>query len=484
MHPQHLLARLLRWGATPTRFFVVVALTVGCVIAAFVRPFAGDDESSHFARAYAITRGDFVLDVRGFGVGSELPKGVIDEVSKIASLGGAPRSAALHRWNVAVADGPDEFVSYPMATVSPAGHIAMAAGVGVGRAVGAAPLLLLYLARFMNLFVYVGIVWSVLRITPVLRWPLAFIAVFPNVLMVAGTASPDALAVAMVIASICLALVVRDRLIKNVEVGRSMWIASFVVALVLGNAKAPYFLAIGMFVLPWLRSRGSVRVALTAVATVAIVIGTTWALAFGDRYVLGAYVGPEHPSAIQRVIGGLPHPGDLNATAQWAKLRDNPTRLVVAAWRTAKLEGGAIISQSFFDYGLWRPPLWLAALAFLAVFLARASTADDDRAYFTRVERCLLWLMATTIATLMLLSLFVYDTPSKQVSLHIEGMQGRYVAPLLALVVVALPTMPKIRVRRRWVKLSSIAGCCVVGFAVIHGTYPAFFAKLFSSFPQ
>ena len=199
-----------------------------------------------------MTRGDMMLEVRGFGVGSDLPGGLVDEMTRLRVLGGtAERSATWRRWNVDIAAGRDEFVSYPMATLSPIGHAPSAIGIGFGRMFGASPFVLLLLARFANLLCYVVVVAAVLRVVPVLRWPLAWIGTFPSVLFVAANASPDAFAVAMVIAAIGLALLIRDRKIRNVAISKAEWCAVFAVAVGLGNAKAPYFLAIGVLALPW-----------------------------------------------------------------------------------------------------------------------------------------------------------------------------------------------------------------------------------------
>ena len=140
VHPNRVFTDGLRWLGTPTRLFLIVALLVGSAVALLARPFAADDETTHFERAYAITRGDLVAEVRGYGVGSELPKGVVDEVTRLTALGGSQRSAAWRRWNAHPATGADEFVSYPMATLSPGGHASMAIGIGIGRMLGAARL--------------------------------------------------------------------------------------------------------------------------------------------------------------------------------------------------------------------------------------------------------------------------------------------------------------------------------------------------------
>src|SRR5690242_13480810 len=139
--------RLVRPLVTPTRVFVIVALVTGVTVALFARPFAGDDEQTHFYRAYAITRGDLMLQVRGLGVGSNIPTGIVNETTRLFALGTSPRSDALRRWDVSVHNGADEFVSYPMATLSPIGHAPAAIGVGLGRIFGASPLVMMFLAR-------------------------------------------------------------------------------------------------------------------------------------------------------------------------------------------------------------------------------------------------------------------------------------------------------------------------------------------------
>src|SRR5947209_17479691 len=100
------LVRVMRPFSTPARFFVVVALVTGIAIVMLARPFSGDDEPTHFWRAYAITRGDLMLEVRGFSVGSELPTGVVNEGTHVFALGTSPRGDAWRRWDVHVRNGP------------------------------------------------------------------------------------------------------------------------------------------------------------------------------------------------------------------------------------------------------------------------------------------------------------------------------------------------------------------------------------------
>lgn len=474
------LVRLVRPFSTPTRFFVIVALVTGVAVAVLARPFSGDDEPTHFWRAYAITRGDLMLQVRGYGVGSELPSGVVNEGTRLFALGTSPRSDTWRRWDATVHDGPDEFVSYPMAQISPLGHVPAAIGVGIGRLFGASPLLLMLLGRLANLSAYIGIVYSILRVVPVLRWPLAFVGVFPNAIYVAATISPDAFAVAMVIATVGLALLMRDRVIRGVPIGRATWIAAFVAAVALGNAKGPYFLAIGLFVLPWLRApRGNTRRLLVGAALVTVAVGGIWSLGFGDRYVLRAYVGPEHAFPIERLLGGSRHPPGLDSTAQWKALRENPTRIVAATGRMVVHEGRRVFSESLFDYGLWVPAWWLAALGFAFLFLVRFSTPEPDRPHLTALERTLAWLLLALVTGLMLLSLFVYDTPAHQQAVEINGMQGRYVAPLLPLLVLALPTVPRLRARVGVLAVGQVALSGVAIFAAAFGTYPPIFVQIF-----
>ncbi len=481
----HQLARGVRSLATPVRFFCVTALVIGFAVAVLTRPFAGDDEQTHFARSYAITRGDLILEVRGFGVGSDLPSGLTQEMTKLRVVGGTERrSATWERWNDAVADGPDEFVSYPMATLSPAGHIPSAVGIGVGRIFGASPLVLLILARIANLLFYVAIVAAILRVVPVLKWPLAWIGVFPSALFVAANASPDAFAVAMVIAAIGLALLIRDRKLRDAPISRTEWFAVFATAFALGNAKAPYFFVIGVFALPWLRARGAHRMLVAAVVATTMVIGGIWITAFSDRFVLGAYVGSENASPIEKMLGGLPHPGTLDPTLQWERLRDDPSRFVAATWHTATRQGERIGATALFDYGLWVPPWWLSLAGFLLLLAVRFSTPEQDRAHFSRTERFLMSAMLALLAGFMLLSLFVYDTVTVQDSLEITGMQGRYLAPLLPLLMIAIPTVPRLRIPRAFIVVAHTGLMAVLVYAVTFGVYPSYFVKILQTIPQ
>ena len=200
--------------------------------------------------------------------------------------------------------------------------------------------------------------------------------------------------------------------------------------------------------------------------------------------MLGAYVGSEHASPIEKALGGLPHPGTLDPTLQWERLRNDPSNFVTASWHMATRQGDRITSTALFDYGLWVPPWWLAVLGFMLLALIRFSTPEADRARLSRVERCLLLTLLAMLCAIMLLSLFVYDTVTDQTSLEITGMQGRYLAPLLPLLMITIPALPRLRTRWQYLIIAQTSLFGIVMFAVIFGVYPSYFVQILQAIPQ
>jgi hypothetical protein len=463
------------WLSSPVRCFVTLALIGGIAVVGLARPRAPHDEDTHFFRAYAITEGHLTLEVHGGGVGSRLPVGVVHEFATLHLDGAKGLGSAWSDWNDPTPGGRHKFVSYPMSALSFVGHIPAAVGIAIGRAFGTSLFVMLLLARLANLLTYVAIVAAALRVVPVLRWPLTFAALFPNVLFVAAVVSPDALIMASVIATIALMLYVRDRVRRSEPIPKRIWMAAIVVAILLGNAKAPYFLASAVWIVPLLSAPRRTRIACASVGALAIVIGMTWTVTQSDRYVLDAPAGVLGERLTPFEALAAPQLGVLSSKDQWLELRQNPPSYGGAVWRMILHQGGAITRQSFIDYPLWVPPLGLAFAGLGWLLLVRFATEADDAARFTGRERITLWVVLAVVSIAMTMSLWIYDTPYRQQNPEIMGMEGRYVIPLIPLLIIALPRWSRVAdfVRRQYLVIGAAALIGVAVFAAARGEYPA-----------
>lgn len=463
-----------RWFADPARFFLTVTLVAGVAMAVLIPPLGGDDEGTHFSRGYAITQGKLVLEVQDNGVGSTLPGDLVEDLFRLRGEAADNRWAG---WEHVFDDAPHGdpvFTSYPMAALSPLGHVPEAIGIGLGRLMGLSAFGLFFMARLADLVVYAAIVFAGLRMVPVLRWPFALGMSAPHMVLVAGIASPDGLTVALVFSAVCLALTMRDRLQRAVPIGRGVWAAVFIVAFALGNAKAPYFAAVGVLLLPFLRAPAKGRAALAAACLVCLTVGAVWSLGASDRYVTGAYVGVKGDSlsdAMSAATYGKSRA--LDQDNQWFELRENPKALGGAIWRMVLHQSDRLVPETFFDYALWYTPVWLAVAGIAVVWFARLATPEWDRAHLSRRERAWVWLVFGGTLLLMLLSLFVYDTPYLQRNPEVMGMQGRYLLPLLPLFLVAMPSLRRLRALPLRVSVGlSLAALAVGVFITARGVYP------------
>ena len=413
-----------------------------------------------------------MLETRGRGVGSELPRQLVSEVTRVKFAGFGSNTAAWTHLHDESPSGPKQFVSYQMAALSFLGHLPSSIGIGIGRLFGSSVLLMLLMARCMNLLFYVGIVATALRAVPVARWPLTLAALFPNVFFVAAVVSPDALAVALVISTIALALLIRDRLRNGVAIPRSVWVAAYATALALGNAKAPYFFVVAVFGLACWWIHGRTRWLIVGVCIAAIGMGAFWSLVFSDRYVLGAdtAITSIHPSPLEEVAHAAA--GRFNPEGQWRKLRDNPPAFGGAVWRMVSKQGHRLLGETLIDYALWTPAPWLEFIGIAWLLLLRYAPQEGDSAQFRRSERGLLWFLLAGSTLAVLMSLWLFDTPYLQRDAQVMGMQGRYLIPLIPLLVIAMASQQRPRIPLPKLIGIQIVFAGLVGFAALRGHVP------------
>ncbi len=101
--------------------------------------------------------------------------------------------------------GPVKVLSY-VSHYGPIGYLPQAVGVGVGRLIGAPPLISFYLARLANLLVAVTLLFFAVRLAPFGKQLFVLIALLPVTMLELASVSCDALTIAGAILFISLVL--------------------------------------------------------------------------------------------------------------------------------------------------------------------------------------------------------------------------------------------------------------------------------------
>lgn len=137
-------------------FFAAYAL-LACIYSLAIGPFRGPDERNHFLRSYQISEGRLASSYRISEslVGGDLPA----SLSRLSEVRGNHQELHIEPQQIATARSLSldparrQFAEFSTAVYAPLAYVPAASAIAVGRAVGAGPLSLVYLARWGNLLV-------------------------------------------------------------------------------------------------------------------------------------------------------------------------------------------------------------------------------------------------------------------------------------------------------------------------------------------
>ena len=426
-------APMPRWQR-PATLFALMAGVLGWFYLIVTPPMRAPDERRHIRRIVQLASGGVTHPV-------PIPSGAAELVEAGRIVGrhhGLRRRSELpysfrdlsHLAAIQLrADEGVEFAGDRTMEYSPVPYLPAVAIVWIGIRTNLRPIVLLYASR-VTLFVSgVWLLYLAIRLVPDLQWMLCALALLPTVTFLRSCVSADTLTTAF--SFLLFALVVRLRDASR-PVERKHLVLLAAVGSSLALAKIVY-LPLTLAVVPVLVHRlGSRRGRYASTALVALlpwVLGMSWLWALGDSVAIG-------------------DPIRAQPEAQLALLLHEPARFVhvfMQSW----LSPAAMQTMSQWLVGRlllmnlripW--PFVIVCLGLLALlaFATPASCAPRP------LERGAFLLSA--LACTLILSLGAYLKWSTLGRENIQGIQGRYLIPLLPYLSFAL--LPPQRLRWRW----------------------------------
>ncbi len=421
------------------RWYLVLALVGVLPLILLTPPLQVPDEQQHFFRAYQVSEGTILASVRDHIPGGDLPSSLAEFSDRfIGSHRFLPTAENFRthyeplRLTLGARDAPldpgrREFVEFfGAASYSPLGYLPQAAGILVGRAFGAGPLVLLYLARLANGLAAIVAVTAALRILPLGGMLALAAALMPMAIYMFASASPDASVISM--AFLFTAVAMRARF-------RGRWTArDLIVAGVAGAvfcSVKPFYLPLLAMALPAsFKGRIDVRFLAGQVALMVIVFGVTalWLTA------TSATIAPFREGRVDLTLAA---PQGINSSLQLAGILAHPGPYVMTVLRTVKYNGmhwsrnmiGLLGWANIRLFMIMYPIGQLAALACAILPRARGPRIGAAEAAFQAV-------LIGACGVLALTAIYLTFTP---VGLNeIVGVQGRYFIPLAPLAAVTL----------------------------------------------
>ncbi|MEI6409453.1 MAG: DUF2142 domain-containing protein [Bacteroidota bacterium] len=184
----------------PANLFLALSLVFGVAYALLIPPFQSPDEPNHFLRAWQISEGAFWPDRRpDQRLGGELPlspQALADSFAYLKNNYAARLDAALIRRLAALPPDYNKrgFLDFANTAIyAPFGYVPQALAIALLRPFGASVLATLYAARLFNLFVWCSLMFFALRRLSFKKNTIAFIALLPSSLVLAGSCNADVL---------------------------------------------------------------------------------------------------------------------------------------------------------------------------------------------------------------------------------------------------------------------------------------------------
>jgi uncharacterized membrane protein len=389
---------------------LVLGIVFGLIMIVLTPPFQVPDEEAHFYRAYQTSIFDLSLEKRGGRVGADLPRSLRDTwlLFKLIRADSEKKvRAAMYAHALEMTDTEPVFCS-PILPYPPAGYIAQSAGMLFGRMAGAPPIVSLYLARILNLALFLLLATWAVRCTPAMKWGFVLLLLMPMTLFEAASLSADAFTAG--IAYLLIAFILRCAADEGRLTFREL-IFLFSAAVLLALAKQGYWpIVLLVLLIPARRFCTPWRKFFTLAALILLTAGIGIAYAIAAQEYSTGVAGSNIADQMRYIVS---HPFSYLAT-----LLRSPFRLFYL--------------ESFIGRLGWletRLSPWI--LAPYGLMLAAIPFLERQRFVLSAVQRFWTGILGVSMGALIFTIQYLSWTPVGKA--YIAGVQGRYFIPIALL---------------------------------------------------
>ena len=447
---------LFGFRLAPESLFLLFALVGGLILLALIPPLAGGNEEMNLQRSAMIANGHMLvrpaalpggladlLDItdRTFTEGKQPPlhysRAQFDEVATLKLRASEPRIVEPN----------------PIAVLNPVSYLPQAPAIALGEQASFSPLLVFYLGRLAGLIAGIVLTFFAIRIIPVHKFGLAAIALLPPILFSRSTLDADQFTNGL--AFLFLALALRE-IAASGPISQKTIVALALAAFLLAQAKSAYLLLpLLTFALPAQRFASASRKALACAIICLPGIGASaaWMLLLKLTYFTAlqyhSWSGLVEPHQQLELV--LSHP--LNYAATLIKT----------------VFGTAFIAKSLIEFlGVFGPPVQLPfGIIIMLAGLVMATILSGDTMVDPQLKagRTRALAIGVAVATVLIILTLLYLQWTRFGGPEIDGFNGRYLYPLVPLVLLFIPSAG-----RKLFRLSSSAWLVALAFVSVAAT--------------
>ncbi len=391
--------------------FLGASLIIGITFIFINVPQIRYDEHAHFWRTYEIASGNIISRTT-----NKLPESVIELFKrKDGSYPNKEFNYETVKEKVHEPLNEEKSIAFPVGatgSLTPISYIPQVIGALMGRSLNLSPMIIFWLARITNLLCYIILVFLAIKLMPFEKWKsiLMIIALFPMTMNLATTLSPDTVIISVTFLTISyvfhLKVVAEKIKVKNIILLGILFMIPTV-------CKIVYFpLCFLVFILPKDKFENKGKRILYYALTLLIVFVTYFSL---NKLVTEG----DYAIAIR-----------TNMTEQILFTISDLSRDAITAVNTFYEES----SSYFFEMiGGWNTINIVSIVIFIILLLEMFDTYGESKQYvFTKKEKIIFFSIILIETLGVIAAMYLGWTQAKQTV--VEGIQGRYLLPILPLV--------------------------------------------------
>ena len=414
----------------PEKFFLGVAFIFGLFFLLITPPFQAPDEPNHFFKAWQISQGEFKSVKQDQRVGGYLPVSLQEFVTPYFRIAWNKNNTfsvvATEEVNNITTECEKTFYDFSnTALYSPICHAPQALGIFAGRLFSSNVKTIFYISRLLSFLTWLALVFFAIRLIPICKWLLTYLALLPMSLFINMSLSADLMTngICFLFFAYVLRLCFQEPPIRN----RQLMALSGLVIL-LASVKivyAPFLLLLFLLPKSKFRSTGHYLCWVTGGLAAGLSIILFWGALISDLYV--PY--EDYNKTYREFTGISPA---ANAHKQLEFIKEDPTQAFSVICHSIGDCYGSHIESYVGVFG-WLDthlPGWMVYTLYALIYVI-ASGEKDLRLSLSWKKRTLLFLVFMLILSLLFLSQHLswvlVGAPS------VWHIQGRYLIPFYPL---------------------------------------------------
>jgi|GEM_PF-4657724 len=409
----------------PQNFFLTVALFFGTVLILITPIFMGPDEPAHFYTIARYSNGYIDSVQEGGKKGYRLQSGAV-ELRRFEKNPASFRTYEYHKevpklLSLKLGGFRSSFYTQVSFTAySPIAYAHYIITYTAGALLNINPFILFILMRLVGLLVYVGLVFLAIKIIPRGKWLYVTLALLPMSLFIAGVIGADGLVIG---STMLLVAMIFNGIINPKVLNKKYLLYLLGVVLVLGLSKQTFFLtSLLLFALPAPKGFRKFKWYL-ALSAIFLIVASC---------MIGWYL---YSSKLTSLSPG----GVIDSSKQLQGVLHNPFFFVRAVLRSYITTNATPIYLGFIGVLGWLTislPIWITG-GWLLVLFKSAHGGKSVAKVLLNLLQWFIFIMVPLMLTMML-TLGLYLTWTPVGSILVDGLQGRYFIPIIA---ILLPLM-------------------------------------------